>query len=132
MTPTLVEVRAELVADLEAAGLHPTEHLDKGLEPPAVVIACGNPYLTDAEVLRRDELQMRLELFVVFEAAEGEAMTSAVDRAVQDVLLAIDDRWTFLEASAPFRATNLHGLPVCRLRLSTNTRMTTAEGTPTP
>lgn len=128
MTPTLVAVRAELVADLTAAGLSVTEHLDDQLEPPAVVIACGNPYLVDGDVLRRDELVVALDLFVVFEAAQGQAMTSAVDRAVQDVLLAIDDRWAFREASAPFRATNLSGLPVCRLRLSTNARLT-PEGT---
>lgn len=125
-TPTLEDARAELVADLTAAGFHTTEQLDASLNPPAVVLAPGNPYLTpDPQSLKRDELVVALELFAVFPLAEGAGMVEVSGRMVQDVLLAIDDRWTFLDASAPFRATNLGGLPVCRVRVSTNVRITT-------
>ncbi|WP_375425989.1 hypothetical protein [uncultured Friedmanniella sp.] len=130
MTESLTVVRAELVDDLEGGGFLVTEHLDQGVKAPAVVIGCGNPYLTPAELLRPDELVVSLELFLLFRAAQRDAMTTAVNRGVQDLLLAIDDRWTFLDASAPFRATNLPGNPpVCRVRITANVRITTPEGT---
>lgn len=128
MTKSLEETRTELVADLEAASFLVVEHLDGKVQPPAVVIACGNPYLLDGELLKRDELQLNLDLFLVLRAAQRDAMTVTVNRAVQDLLLAIDDQWVFREASAPFRATNLNGNPpVCRVRLSTNV-LITSEG----
>ena len=126
MTATLTDARAELAADLRAAGFSVTEHLDQRIEAPAVVIACGNPYLTPtADTFRPDELIVGLDLFLLFKLAQRDAMTTAVNRVVQDLLLAIDDRWTFSEASAPFRATNLQGNPpVCRVRISANVRIT--------
>ena len=124
MTASLTATRAELVEDLVVAGFSVTEHVDGAIHPPAVVLSCGNPYLVPGELLARDELVANIELFIVFRAAQKDAMTVAVNRVVQDVLLAIDDRWAFRDASAPFRATNLNGLPVCRVRISANVRIT--------
>ena len=131
MTATLEEARAELVVDLEAADFRVTEHLDGRIEAPAVVLACGNPYLTPPvpdptfSEVAGDVLVVHLELFLVLRVAQRDAMTEAVNRTVQDVLLAIDDRWTFRDASAPFRATNLSGNPtVCRLRIDSSVRIT--------
>jgi len=134
-TPSLEEARAELEADLQLAGFRVTERVDANISPPVVVISPGNPYLTPPDPdptfgdTATDVLVVALELFVVFKLADGSAMTSVAGRAVQDVILGIDDRWSFRDASAPFRATNLGGLPVCRVRISTNVRITSTEGT---
>ena len=130
----LKATRSELVNDLEAADFRVSEHLDGKIQAPAVVLACGNPYLTPPDPdptfgeVAGDVLVVHLELFVVFRVAERDAMTKAVNRIVQDVLLAIDDRWVFRDASAPFRASNLNGNPpVCRIRIDTTVLIT--EGT---
>lgn len=125
MTASLEDTRAALVADLEAAGFKVTESLDGKINAPAVLVACSDPYLTEGDVLARDELVAHLDLFIVFKIAHGQAMTVAVNRATQDLLLAIDDSWSFRDTSAPFRASNINGNPpVCRVRVSNNVRIT--------
>lgn len=125
-TVTLEEARAELVADLRLAGFAVTERVDTNLNPPAVVVFPANPYLLPSgESFNAADLVVGLELFVVFPIADGGSMVATSGRMVQDLLLGIDDRWTFRDASAPFRATNLGGLPVCRVRISSNVRITT-------
>lgn len=123
--------REELALDLAEAGFSTAENLVATMDPPLVVIACDEPYLAEDQTFSRAEMIMNLALYVVYDLDPGEAPSTAADRAIQAVVLGIDDRWDLTDVSAPFKASNLGGRPCCRVRISTTVRLTSPpEGSP--
>lgn len=116
---------AELVADLETAGFWVATGIPEAIEPPAVILSTGDPYLEKADTFT--ELIANLELFVLFTITTDDTFIAEANRAVQDVLLALDDRWSFMGASAPFRARNVNGYPASRIRISTTITITEGD-----
>lgn len=120
---SFVETRAELAADLAAAGFSTTETLVATMDPPLVVLGCDDPYLVN-EPTYSAEMIMNLALFVVYDPEPEVPLSTSADRAVQNVILGLDDRWTITDVSAPFKASNLGGRPCARVRVSTTVLLT--------
>jgi len=117
---------AELVTGLETAGFSVASGIPEAIEPPAVILSTGDPYLEESDTFG-PTLIANLELFVLFEITTAETFIAGANRAIQDVLLALDDRWSFKGASAPFRARNVSGLPASRIRISTTITITEGD-----
>lgn len=133
MSLTLVETRAELVADLRLAGFAVSEHPDQAINAPAVLVvpSSTSDFISEADTFDPAEVTLRLDLYLLPAVAEGAAFIDAVTTGIQRLILAIDDRWKFDGASSPFRASNLAGQIACRIQLATTAHLELdAGGTP--
>lgn len=123
---TLQEAWDDLEAALTAAGYHVADHVPPAVEPPLVIMSTADPYLVKSDTLGTEAI-VTLELFLVFEAAEGSQFTTAVNAAVGSLItvsMTAGEGWEFEGCSAPFRATNAGGLPSVRVRVSTPVDLT--------
>lgn len=120
MSLTLPAAKAELIEALEVNGYAVAGYVPPAIEPPLVIMSTGDPYLVKGDTLGTEAIA-NLELFLVFEAAEGQEFTDAADAALAKLLVVVmstGEGWEFEGCSAPFNATNAGGRPTCRVRVS--------------
>ena len=115
---TLAATWAELTGSLTAAGFAVVEGIPKAVNPPAIVIGAGDPYLTQGQTW--SAFKVELELFVIFAVADWSTLITTANGAILQAVDAIPDRWALRDVSPPFKATNLSGLPASRARISTD------------
>lgn len=128
MDLSLTATRAELVSALEEAGYVVYNGLPRSVERNRTVamLTPGEPYLTSAGAAFGTHL-LHLEVWLGFEAADNDAFSEETDPHILALIAAIPDRWLFVDAAAPFSATDLGGIIVCRIRIDT---LVTKEETP--
>ena len=116
----LVETRAELKTALEAEGYLVHNGIPRAVDAGATVamLTPADPYLTTDGVTFRT-WRLHLEVWLGFEAAENDAFAEETDPRIIQLLEDLPPRWVFMGAAAPFSATDLGGLIVCRIRIDT-------------
>lgn len=116
----LVETRAELKATLEDAGYTVHNGIPRKVSGhhTTVLLTPADPYLTtDGRSFATWRLHM--EAWLAFKAAENDAFAAETDPLILELIEALPQRWAFMSAAAPFSATDLGGVIVCRLLIDT-------------
>lgn len=116
----LVATRAELVEALEALDYVVHNGVPRAVDASAthVMLTPADPYL-DRSAGTFQTYTLHLELWLGFHAADNDAFTAESDPLILGLLEALPARWLFVDAAAPFSATDLGGLIVCRIRIDT-------------
>lgn len=117
---SLKDTRAELVAALEAKAYVVYNGLPRQLDTASTVVMLtpSDPYITTAGQTYGTRV-LHLEAWLGFKAAENDAFSDETDPLITQLIEDFPQRWAFQDAAAPFSATDLGGLIVCRLRFDT-------------
>ena len=83
-----------------------------------VLLTPSDPYLT-TEARTYATWRLHLEAWLCFKAAENDAFSAEADPLLLELLEAIPPRWAVMDVAAPFSATDLGGVVVCRVRIDT-------------
>lgn len=120
---SLLDTRAELEAALANAGYLVTSGIPHSVDTSSTVamIVPAEPYIT-TDGCTYGTWRLHLEVWLGFEAASNDAFSAETDPLILDLVSALPDRWLFIDAAAPFAATDLGGLIVCRIRIDTLVR----------
>lgn len=119
--PTITEARAELVTALESADYLVCNGIPREVDAARTVamLTPSDPYLTCDPGVTYGTWKLHLEVWLGFAAADNDAFSSETDPHITALIDAVPARWAFIDAAAPFSATDLGGLIVCRLRFDT-------------
>lgn len=120
MDLSVIDTRAELVTTLEAKGYVVYNGLPRSVEHSSTVVMLtpADPYITTAGQTFGTRV-LHLEAWLGFHAAENDAFSDETDPLIAKLIEDLPQRWAFQDAAAPFSATDLGGLIVCRLRIDT-------------
>lgn len=116
----LVETRAELKTALEAKGYLVHNGIPHHVDASSTVamLTPADPYLS-TEGVTYGTWKLHLEVWLGFQAADNDAFAGETDPLILQLIEDLPARWLFISAAAPFSATDLGGLIVCRLRIDT-------------
>lgn len=116
----LTATKTELDEALTAAGYVVHQGIPHAVDASrTVAMLCpAEPYIT-TEGQTFGTWVLHLEVWLGFAAAENDAFSGEADPAILELLDALPRRWAFMGAAAPFSATDLGGLIVCRIRIDT-------------
>lgn len=116
----LVETRTELKTALEAKGYLVHNGIPRAVDAAETVamLTPADPYLS-TEGVTYGTWRLHLEVWLGFEAADNEAFAAETDPRIVQLVKDLPERWAFMGAAAPFSATDLGGLIVCRIRIDT-------------
>ena len=103
MVAGLTTTRAELAVRLGGLGYAVSDHVPNRILPPAVIISTQDPYVTEGETFREQEMQVHLSLFLVAGTAQNDAATRALDQMIEAAISVLTG-WT-VSVSAPYMAT---------------------------
>jgi hypothetical protein len=117
---SLIDTRAELKAALEAKGYLVHNGIPHHVDASATVamLTPADPYLSTEGVTYGTWL-LHLEVWLGFQAADNDAFSDETDPRIVQLIADLPARWAFKGAAAPFSATDLGGLIVCRIRIDT-------------
>lgn len=117
---TLADTKAELTEALEAKGYTVHQGIPHALDHGRThaMLTPADPYvsLTAAAFGSRT---LHLEVWLGFATTDNDAFSAESDPEIVQLLNALPERWLFVTAAAPFSATDLGGLIVCRIRIDT-------------
>lgn len=119
----VIETKAELKDTLEQRGYTVHNGIPRRVSGhhTAVMLTPADPYLTQ-EGRTYGTWRLCLEAWLGFRAAENDAFSEETDPLILKLVEDLPTRWAFINAAAPFSATDLGGLIVCRLRIDTLVR----------
>lgn len=116
----LLATRQELKAALEGADYRVVNGIPRKVsgQHTTVLLTPSDPYLT-TEARTYATWRLHLEAWLCFKAAENDAFSAEADPLLLELLEALPPRWAVMDVAAPFSATDLGGVVVCRVRIDT-------------
>lgn len=94
----LTDLRTDVVAALQAAGLRAQHYHSEVITPPVCVVLPGGSYITSAATFGAKEVALRV--LVVSGKGTNEATANALDQAIEDAVIALSD-WDIESVAEP-------------------------------